>query len=156
MGVFKRILDVIKKILIVILIIFILCFGSIVFQKKILKNAIPNLFGYVGGTIMTGSMEPNIKIGDYVIARINDGYDVGDVVMFKYGNNYIAHRVIEVYDDEILTKGDNNKTADVKIKKTDVVGPVVKVISGFGKFISFLVKYKYLIFLIVVLITILL
>ena len=114
----------------------------------------PNLFGYAGGTIVSGSMEPNIKIGDYVIVSVNGGYDVGDVVMFKRGNSYIAHRVIEVFDDGIITKGDANNTEDNKISKDYVVGPVVKFIKGLGNFLAFLSKYKYLFFVIIVVIII--
>ena len=121
MSIFKKILSVVKIILIVFLIVFIICFGSIVYQKKVLKSSMPNLFGYAGGTIVSGSMEPNIKIGDYVIVSVNGGYDVGDVVMFKRGNSYIAHRVIEVFDDGIITKGDANDTEDKKISKNKSV-----------------------------------
>lgn len=156
MNVLKKILSVFKIILIVFLIVFIICFGSIVYQKKVLKSSMPNLFGYAGGTIVSGSMEPNIKIGDYVIVSVNGGYDVGDVVMFKRGNSYIAHRVIEVFDDGIITKGDANDTEDKKISKDDVVGPVIKVIKGLGNFLTFLAKYKYLFFVIIVLVIILL
>ena len=156
MNVLKKILSVVKIILIVFLIVFIICFGSIVYQKKVLKSSMPNLFGYAGGTIVSGSMEPNIKIGDYVIVSVNGGYDVGDVVMFKRGNSYIAHRVIEVFDDGIITKGDANDTEDKKISNDDVVGPVIKVIKGLGNFLTFLAKYKYLFFVIIVLVIILL
>ena len=156
MNVLKKILSVFKIILIVFLIGFIICFGSIVYQKKVLKSSMPNLFGYAGGTIVSGSMEPNIKIGDYVIVSVNGGYDVGEVVMFKRGNSYIAHRVIEVFDDGIITKGDANDTEDKKISKDDVVGPVIKVIKGLGNFLTFLAKYKYLFFVIIVLVIILL
>ena len=156
MNVLKKILSVVKIILIVFLIGFIICFGSIVYQKKVLKSSMPNLFGYAGGTIGSGSMEPSIKIGDYVIVSVNGGYDVGDVVMFKRGNSYVAHRVIEVFDDGIITKGDANDTEDKKISNDDVVGPVIKVIKGLGNFLTFLAKYKYLFFVIIVLVIILL
>lgn len=155
MGVLKKILNVFKIFMIILLIFIIVCFSSIVYQKKVMKITLPNLFGYSGGTIVSGSMEPNIKIGDYVIARVNAGYEVGDVVLFKRGNAYIAHRVMEIHDDYIVTKGDNNETVDVDIPKDTVVGPVVKVINGLGTTIMFLTQYKFLIFAIVVLIIIL-
>lgn len=152
----KKILDILKKILIVFLIFFIICFGSIVYQKKVLKNPMPNLFGYVGGTIVSGSMIPNINIGDYVIAKVNANYDVNDVVMFKRETSYIAHRVIKINDKTILTKGDNNESEDPEIEKEKVVGPVVKVFKGLGNFITFLSKFKYFIFLIFLFIIVLL
>ncbi len=156
MTVGKRILDIVKKILIVFLIIFIICFGSIVYQKKILKNPMPNLFGYVGGTIVSGSMIPNINIGDYVIAKVDGNYEVNDVVMFKRETSYIAHRVIKINDKTILTKGDNNESEDPEVSKDKVVGPVVKVFKGLGTFITYLSKFKFFIFFIFILVIILL
>lgn len=152
----KKILNIFKKVLIVVLVIFIICFGSIVYQKKILKNPMPNLFGYVGGTIVSGSMIPNINIGDYVIAKVNGSYSVNDVVMFKRETSYITHRVIKINDKTILTKGDNNESEDPEVSKEKVVGPVVKVFKGFGTFITYLSHFKYIIFLIFLFVIILL
>lgn len=156
MSVLKKILGVFKIILVILMIIFIVCFCSIVYQKKVMKVGMPNLFGYTGGAIVSGSMEPNIHVGDYVIVDVNGGYNKGDVVMFKRGNAYIAHRVMDVFDDYIITKGDNNETEDVEIPKDTVVGPVVKVIRGLGSFTMLLAKYKFLVLIIVVLVIILL
>ena len=156
MSVNKKILNVLKKILVVLMIIFIIFFCYILYQKKVMKVGMPNLFGYTGGAIVSGSMEPNIHIGDYVIVDVNGKYNVGDVVMFKRGNVYIAHRVMNAYDDYIITKGDNNETEDVETPKDTVVGPVVKVIRGFGSFTTLLSKYKFLVLIIVILVIILL
>lgn len=155
MSVLKKILGVLKIILVVLMIIFIICFCSIVFQKKVMKVGLPNLFGYTGGAIVSGSMEPNIHIGDYVIIDVNGNYNIGDVVMFKRGNVYIAHRVMNIDDDYIITKGDSNETEDVETPKDSVVGPVVKVIRGFGSFTMLLSKYKFLVLTIVILVIIL-
>lgn len=156
MGVLKKILNVFKIVLCVLMVLFIICFCSIVYQKKVLKNDMPNLFGYTGGTIVSGSMEPTIKIGDYVVVNVNKEYKVGDVVMFKRGNAYIAHRVLEIHDDYIITKGDNNETEDVEIPKNTVIGPVVNVFKGIGSFLMLISRYKILVLIIVVLIIILL
>lgn len=153
--VLKKILSILKYIMIIFVSFCLLCFVSIFYQKKIMKNNMPNLFGYVGGTIMSESMEPTFNVGDYVIAKDNGGYNVGDIVLFKRGNAYIAHRVMEVQEDYIITKGDNNETVDVEIPKDTVVGPVVNVFNGIGTIIMFLSQYKFLVFAIIVLIVIL-
>ena len=70
MSVLKKILGVFKTILVVLMIIFIVCFCSIVYQKKVMKVGMPNLFGYTGGAIVSGSMEPNIHVGDYVLSML--------------------------------------------------------------------------------------
>lgn len=156
MKALKKIFYVLKIVMVVLIIIFIICFGSIVYQKKVMNVSMPNLFGYIGGTIVSGSMEPNIHVGDYVIVDLNGEYYKGDVVMFKRGNVYIAHRVMDIYDDYIITKGDSNETVDVEIPKDSVAGPVVRVIRGFGSFTILLSKYKFLVLIIVILFIILL
>ncbi len=68
--------------------------------------------------VASGSMKPNINIGDVVIIKkctAND-IEVNDIIEYKRKNFSVIHRVIEKYqvDGEIffITKGDNNKTAD--------------------------------------------
>ena len=130
MSVLKKILGLFKIILVVLMIIFIVCFCSIVYQKKVMKVGMPNLFGYTGGAIVSGSMEPNIHVGDYVIVDVNGGYNKGDVVMFKRGNAYIAHRVMDVFDDYIIWGGmpqrfSMNDELQVKTYLSDVYNSIV-------------------------------
>jgi signal peptidase len=79
-------------------------------------------------TIATGSMKPNIQIGDLVV--INQKIDknkikIGDVIAYKSSNSIIVHRVNNVItsNDEVVytTKGDANENVDAIIISTDMI-----------------------------------
>jgi len=102
----------------------------------------PPLYGaYV---IVSGSMEPIIKIRDaIIIKRVEDSdIEVGDVITYKstdpsfYGI-MITHRVIELVEEDgtvkYMTKGDNNPTRDPQlVTKEQIYGEVVMRIPKVG------------------------
>lgn len=75
------------------------------------------IFGRQLYFVITGSMEPDIKTNG-VVAVQNIGYDsasVGDIVAFRsdlMGGQTAIHRVIEISDEGLVTKGDNNDWPD--------------------------------------------
>jgi len=64
------------------------------------------------------SMKPTFDNGDLVVARTEDRYSVGDVIIFTVPTTAghfanIVHRIIAVNSDgSIVTQGDNRQTAD--------------------------------------------
>jgi hypothetical protein len=67
-----------------------------------------------------------LYIGDVILAREKESYEVGDVIVFQsdYYPDKLVHRVVST--DPVVTKGDNNPTSyvfDLNVKK--VVGEVV-------------------------------
>lgn len=82
--------------------------------------------------IASGSMMPNIHVGDVVIIdkKINfDKLKKGQVVAYKYENSIIVHRLVDIekVDKEyyFYTKGDaNNAKDDLIIKQDMFVGTV--------------------------------
>lgn len=114
-------------------------------QKFAFKNAVPTVFGYASAAVVSGSMEPEINVGDFVITRARDSYAVGDVVMYQTsgtGGEVIAvtHEIIAIDENgDFITKGINNESADVKpVPPENVVGKVVAVWRGFGNVAAFL------------------
>ena len=76
--------------------------------------------------IVTGSMEPAINRGDLVFIRHVDSFSVGDVVTYRKGRMIITHRVYQVLDNGVRTKGDANAEPDPYIVPyRDVLGRVV-------------------------------
>ena len=88
-------------------------------------------------TIVSGSMEPTIKVYDVIIDfRVKNPEDikVGDVITFKSTSNIsrgliVTHRVIDVKvvngRYEYVTKGDYNPTSDTDTAKFDnIIGNV--------------------------------
>ena len=113
-------------------------------QRFAFKNAVPTVFGYASAAVVSGSMEPEINIGDFVFTRAQDSYAVGDIVMYQTagtGGEMIAvtHEIIQIDENgHYITKGVNNESADIKpVPPENVVGKVVAVWRGFGKAAEF-------------------
>lgn len=87
-----------------------------------------NLFGYTVFKTETGSMKNTIGIGDFVIVKIGKDVEYNDIITFKEKNTFITHRIIEINDENIVTKGDNNTAKDEPISRENVVGKVVFII----------------------------
>ena len=126
MKVAKRIIKYITYLLLSILVLFSL---YTVVMTKIFHEPYVNVFGYTYFVVATGSMSGTVEVGDVVFVRINDSYQVGDIVTFKEQNSFITHRVMRVDDNRIITRGDVNNTDDEPVPKSDVIGRVVFVVS---------------------------
>lgn len=105
--------------------------------------ASPKFAAYV---VLTGSMEPKIKINDVVVTKkINvEDIKVGDIITFisddsRFSGIIITHRVNEVFIDQATgkysfeTQGDNNPSPDfVLTKGENVLGEVIFKIPKLG------------------------
>ena len=130
-----------------ILLIAMICVASLTIQKLILKEEIPNVFGYKILQVMSGSMSGEFETGDTIIIKnINNEKDlkIGDVVTFKVKKNtLVTHRIVDItkVDDKLMytTKGDANNIEDIeKISISDIEGVYVKKIITIGKIINFM------------------
>ena len=93
-------------------------------------------FKYQTLVIATGSMEPNISIGDVVVVeKISQQnvrkIEIGQILVFWNDNNIIVHRVIDVKEVngryDFYTRGDANNAVDnFIIREKDVIG-IVKI-----------------------------
>jgi len=90
----------------------------------------PKALSYMMGTdypvasITSGSMWPVLKKGDLVLIGHVEKEDIkiGDIIVFKNENGFTIHRVVEIYENQIKTKGDANNISDIAIEYKDVVG----------------------------------
>lgn len=88
--------------------------------------------GWSVDTVLSGSMEPVIKVGGVVVTRpvSADGIRAGDIITFKSPMNQkmTTHRVTEVVAGDALsfrTRGDANEDADpVAVPAASVAGKV--------------------------------
>ena len=134
--VFRKIGKIFSDILIVILGLF-LCIALYNFLNvKVLKKDYVNMFGYTYFDIVTGSMVDTINIDDYVFVKLTNNIKENDIISYKADGIIVTHRVIKMYDDKIITKGDNNNVIDKAITKDDVVGKVVYIGKGYGTFLK--------------------
>lgn len=112
--------------------------------------------GYNMHPVLSGSMQPALKVGGVVLTRLIkvDEVKKGDVISFKIDEQRITHRVIEVNkaDGKIhfQTKGDANEEPDpyAVIPKTEKVPKVVLYVPYFG-FLAGLLKHKTNFFLLI-------
>ncbi len=134
----KRVIKVIGKILSDILIVVLVLFLFLAIYNyiniKVLKKDYTNFIGYTYFDIVTGSMEDEIQIDDFVFVKITKDVKVNDIISFRSDDVIVTHRVIEIDENKIVTKGDANNTYDNPIRKDDVIGKVVFVGRGFGIF----------------------
>lgn len=129
---------------------------SLIFQSMLNPNKTPSFLGIKTYVIISGSMEPNINIGDIVITKdeVND-LQIGDIISYRKGHSVITHRISQVNNNEkgeqtYKTKGDNNNTEDSEeISNEDIEGKVVKIIPKIGK-ISLVLQNKMIIIIILI------
>ncbi len=104
-------------------------------------EGIPTVFGYGCAVVETGSMEPEIAAGDFILIRAQEEYAVGDMITFydSARGEYVTHRVIAASESGYTTKGDANNVQDsFTVPHAAVVGKVVGVLGWFGSVIAFL------------------
>lgn len=110
------------------------------------KGAKPMFSAYI---IISGSMEPKIKVYDIVVSGKTDEtkLKVGDVITFRsldprYPNSIITHRIVEVVDKskgEYRTMGDANNTVDEHLTtKESIMGKVVFKVPQLGRIQTFI------------------
>lgn len=104
-----------------------------------MTNSIPKFFGYSAVKIVSPSMEPEIKTGEYIIIKKAEPEEivVGDIIIFYSSDESIrnqanTHRVIEIINGQdkisFVTKGDNNALADKTLAEGEkLIGRFVKV-----------------------------
>ena len=57
------------------------------------------VFGHRIYVIMSGSMEPTIKVKDLIITEKADNVQVGDIIAFEDNGHITVHRVIKIYNN---------------------------------------------------------
>ncbi len=97
----------------------------------------PSLFGYSMFRVSTGSMAPELQVGDVILIQDTDPMTLkaGDIITYDgkegdFAGRIVTHRVVKApYKDGketyILTKGDANSLNDPKVNVKDVRGKLV-------------------------------
>ena len=84
------------------------------------------LFGITPYVVLSGSMEPVIQTGSLCFINKHTKYEAikeADIIAFRTKDGtLISHRVVQIDDTGITTKGDNNSTKDGVTKKENYVG----------------------------------
>ena len=117
---------------------------TLIVKSLIQPNKTPDFFGYKTYVIVSGSMEPNLNIGDVVLVKKVDESELNanDIISFRQGQNVVTHRISQIkneYGEKVyITKGDNNNTEDSgSIDYSYIEGKVCSSIKGIGKIVIF-------------------
>ncbi|MGN1120519.1 MAG: signal peptidase I [Oscillospiraceae bacterium] len=97
-----------------------LCVLTVYVMGCNMRGKVASVFGVSIVRVVSGSMEPSIHEGDYIILKQTDPEDlrVGDVICFYSTDSAIygkpnTHRIVSVLDDgSFVTKGDANSVSD--------------------------------------------
>ena len=139
--------------LVIIGIFFMYYFMSLKIYEQNPTSKLPKFGLY---TIISPSMEPEIKVYDVVVdLNLFDKNNIkkGDIITFISNSNIskgltVTHRVVEVIDNadgtkSYMTKGDNNLKADsATVNSNDVLGKVLFKIPQLGR-VQFLLANKF-------------
>ena len=129
----KKILSFLFNIIIIFVLFTLIVYS---FSKYVLKSEVPNVFGFSILKVISGSMEPTIKIDDYIIIQKRNDYKIGDIITYKDKNdNLVTHRIIKI-SKEVITKGDKNNVQDEAINKDMIKGKVLLIIPNYFKNIN--------------------
>lgn len=109
---------------------------------------IPKLFGYNPLVVISGSMEPTLKVGGllyYEKIDIND-FKEKDILVYELKDHIISHRVVEHLDNGFITKGDANNSYDSSIvSDNQVLGRGTNwSIPFLGYYADFIFRHKYI------------
>lgn len=152
----KRIhaLTITLKAIVTIILLPILIVNCILLAKSIIyPDKTPDILGYKTFVVVSGSMEPEINVGDLIIVNKNKSIRVGDIITYK-ADEIITHRVVQIKINgeavklaevnagtsnvQFVTKGDKNSMEETLADKNNIEGVYVLKLPGMGQFIMFL------------------
>lgn len=142
--------EFLKNVIILFLIVVLI---EICYSKFVEKEYPVKLFGFSFLCVTTGSMEPTIDSGELIIIREKDKYLENDIVTYLDDDGFlITHRIVNINEDKMITKGDNNNLNDPEVQMKNIQGKVIL----HSKLLGFLVIYilKPLIFIYVIILLI--
>jgi signal peptidase len=120
----------------------------IVVALLLIFSVLPITGNYKVMTVLSGSMDPNIKMGSVVVVKPVQDYKIGEVITFGPYSKTKAPTTHRIYDIRVvdgqplyITKGDANDAPDPKeIQKKDVVGKVLLSVPYMGYAVDFAQK----------------
>ncbi len=114
---------------------------------------IPIIFGWKPLVVISGSMEPTLKVGGllyYKKCDLND-FKKDDILVFRSSKHIVSHRIVEKKEFGFITKGDANKKIDNNVVNNSVVMGIGTnwCIPYLGYYVSFLYNNKIIMFLVI-------
>lgn len=139
----KKIKKVINIIEYIVIFTVILVNAILIIESVRNPGKTPSIAGKKAFVIVSGSMIPEIQIGDVVVINDTDNVKINDVIAFRRDSSVIVHRIIKEMNVKgttmYQTKGDNNNVADAELVATkDIEGVMIGKVPFIGKIIMWL------------------
>lgn len=106
--------------------------------RMVHHNSVPMPFGVGVSVVLSNSMEPEFSGGDLIVVVEEDDYVINDVVVYQNTKIAVAHRIVGIDGDKIITRGDANSLNDEPIDKSCIKGKVLFSIPYVGHVVLFL------------------
>jgi len=111
----------------------------------LLISVVPVPGNYEVLVVLSGSMEPTIKVGSVVVVKPSEDYKIDDIITFSRSEDSevsTTHRIVEIEDEDgrvlYTVKGDINEDPDQdKVLKENVIGKVLFSIPFLGYPLNF-------------------
>ena len=133
-----KIKNIIFRIIYILVIIYLLIF-------------IPSLFGHKPLVVVSGSMEPKLKVGSilYYHSEKLTNFNTADILVYKTKDHIISHRIVSQSETGFMTKGDANNAIDsVETKNSQVLGKGTDwCIPYIGYYADFIYNHKFLLYI---------
>jgi signal peptidase len=101
-------------------------------------NNMPMPFGYGMSVVLSGSMDPALKVNDLVFIRETKEISPGNIIVYERDGELIIHRVIYVDGSTVITQGDANNAADEPFDISMVKGKMIGYIPGIGAIVRWI------------------
>jgi len=148
---FRQILSIVLFVLLALLLVYNI---ALISQSVINPSKTPSFLGIKTYTIVSGSMQPELNIGDIVVVKeVSDNeLNINDIIAYRSGQNVVTHRIVDINyingQKQYTTKGDYNNIEDDEILTIkSIEGKVVNRIKYVGN-ITILLQDKFSIILI--------
>ena len=133
----KKVKELLIKILYILILMYLIIF-------------IPVFWGYKPLVVISGSMEPILKVGGilYYEDYNNNSFKKGDILVYKTKKHIISHRIVKAKNNSFITKGDANKSNDRRVVKSkQILGKGTNFsIPYIGYYGDYIYHHKYLLF----------
>jgi len=111
-------------------------------------SVLPITGNYKVMTVISGSMEPDIKMGSVAVVKPVADYKIGDVITFGPVSKTKAPTSHRIYDIKVvdgkpvyITKGDANNAPDAReVFQKDIIGKVLFSVPYLGYVVNFAQK----------------
>lgn len=112
---------------------------------------IPIIWGYKPLVVISGSMEPTLKVGSLLYYHEKDinEFKENEILVYRAKKHTISHRIVEKLDYGFITKGDANATNDsIIVNNNQILGQGTEwCIPYLGLYGDFIYTHKYILFI---------